>query len=131
MRLSRWSAAALVLAASASFAQPPAAPPPPRIVPAAPPPAAVPPAPAAAPRNPGQPVLDDNFFGFLSGMDAKEAWRRYELTLVPGKPDDKWYYYLLVKPRFASDKAEFNEARLVLRQDSLLPAQISLVPPNG
>jgi TIGR03009 family protein len=85
-------------------------------------------------RAPGQPAVDDNFMGLLSGMSMQEAQRRYELKLIP-KPEDNWYQYLLVKPRLPADKAEFTEARLVLfrpdRPNALLPAQIEFVQPNG
>lgn len=81
-------------------------------------------------RAPGQPAVDDNFLGLLFGMSAQEAQRRYQLELVP-KPNDKWYYYLRVKPRLAADKAEFTEARLVLFQQTMLPRQIEFEQPNG
>jgi TIGR03009 family protein len=80
------------------------------------------------PRAPGQPALDDNFLGLLSGMDAREAKRRYDLQLVK---KDQWYYYLVVKPRLPADKAEFTEARLVLLAQTMLPREISFIPPNG
>jgi TIGR03009 family protein len=81
-------------------------------------------------RAPGQPAIDDNFLGLLFGMSAVEAQRRYELRLVP-KPGDVWWYYISVKPRLASDRAEFAEARLVLSQSTLLPRQIEFVDPAG
>ncbi len=78
----------------------------------------------------GQPVIDDNFLGLLFGMSAQQALRRYELQLVP-KPEDKNYYYIIVTPRLAADKAEFIKARLVLWQNSFLPRQIEFVESNG
>jgi TIGR03009 family protein len=82
-------------------------------------------------RAPGQPPVDDNFLGFLFGMEAREAKRRYDLRLVDPKVPDPHYYYLLVRPRFPADQAEFTEARVVLFQKTLLPAQMIFVPTNG
>lgn len=79
-------------------------------------------------KAPGQPAMDDNFLGLLFGMSAQEAQRRYELKLAG---TDKYYYYILVKPRMAADKAEFIEAQLVLWQASFLPRQITFVEPTG
>ena len=87
------------------------------------------------PRAPGQPAMDNSFLSFLSGMDASEAKRRYELKLVDN-PADKWWHYLSVKPRLAADQAEFQEARVVLHSQAqpafaLLPKQMTLIQPNG
>jgi TIGR03009 family protein len=79
---------------------------------------------------PGQPAFDDNFMSLLFGMTAQQAQQRYELRLVP-KPEDKWYYYMTIKPRMAADKREFSEARLVLWQQTMLPRQIEFVGPQG
>jgi TIGR03009 family protein len=81
-------------------------------------------------RAPGQAAIDDNFMGLLFGMSAQEAQRRYELRLVP-KPGDNWWYYIYVKPRTPTDRAEFSEARLVLSQQTFLPRQIEFVDPAG
>jgi TIGR03009 family protein len=79
-------------------------------------------------RGPGQGPVEDNFLSFLFGMEAREAKRRYELTL---EKTDKWYYYLLVKPRFAPDRADFTVARLALWVNTLLPREMVFVTPNG
>src|SRR5262249_13955570 len=70
--------------------------------------------------EPGQ-VADDSFLGFLFGMKANEAKRRYALTLVK---EDTWYVYVDIVPRSAADKAEFARARLVLNKDNFLPRQL-------
>lgn len=74
-------------------------------------------------------ISDDNFLSFLFGMKAVEAKNRYNLTYVP--PNDKWYYYLEVTPRSASDKADFTKARLVLTASTYLPRQLWFEQPNG
>jgi TIGR03009 family protein len=79
---------------------------------------------------PGQ-VAEDNFLSFLFGMKASEAKRRYQLTWMPAPPNDKWYYYLDVRPREASDKADFTRARLVLTATTFLPRQLWFEEPNG
>jgi TIGR03009 family protein len=74
-------------------------------------------------------ISDDNFLTFLFGMKAVEAKQRYELTLTP--PSDKYYHYLQIHPKMAQDKADFTMARLVLRRDNYLPAQVWFHQPNG
>ena len=77
--------------------------------------------------RPGQ-VADDNFLSFLFGMKAEEAKRRYQLTLAK---EDKWYVYVDVAPRSASDKVDFARARLVLNKDTYLPRQLWFEHANG
>jgi TIGR03009 family protein len=80
--------------------------------------------------KPGQ-VADDNFLSFLFGMRADEAKRRYELKLVKGPPDDQWYYYIEILPRFPNDKADFSKARLVLMANTFLPRELWFEEANG
>jgi hypothetical protein len=61
-------------------------------------------------------------------MKAVEAKARYDLTLVK---EDNWYYYIKVLPRFPQDKADFQEARLVLNKSSYLPRDLWFKQPNG
>src|SRR5579863_3564732 len=75
-------------------------------------------------------VSDDNFLSFLFGMKAVEAKQRYELA-IPASPADQYYYYLQIRPKLAQDKADFSVARLVLRRDNFLPAQVWFLQPNG
>jgi TIGR03009 family protein len=82
------------------------------------------------PPKPGQ-VADDNFLSFLFGMRAVEAKRRYDLKLVKGPPDDQWYYYVEILPRFPADQADFAKARLVLNAQSFLPRELWFQQPNG
>jgi TIGR03009 family protein len=70
--------------------------------------------------KPGQ-VADDSFLGFLFGMKADEAKRRYSLNLAK---EDKWYVYVDIIPRSAADKADFARARLVLNKGTFLPRQL-------
>jgi hypothetical protein len=77
--------------------------------------------------KPGQ-VADDNFMGFLFGMKAEEAKRRYVLKL---HKEDKYYIYLDITPRFAVDKADFQRARLVLDNKTFLPRQLWFEHANG
>jgi TIGR03009 family protein len=73
-------------------------------------------------------VGDDNFLSFLFGMKAEEAKRRYDLRL---DREDQYYIYVKVFPRFPADKADFQEARLVLNKDSYMPRQLWFVHANG
>lgn len=79
------------------------------------------------PAKPGQ-VADDNLMTFLFGMKAEEAKRRYELKLVK---EDQHYVYVEVAPRFPADKADFQQARLVLNRQTYLPRQLWFQQPNG
>lgn len=79
-------------------------------------------------RAPGQPIVDNSFVGFLAGMSAVEARKRFDLTLMK---EDQWYAYIYVKPKLPEDKVEFSEARLALRLDTMMPAQMKFIPPNN
>jgi TIGR03009 family protein len=80
------------------------------------------------PPKPGQ-VADDNFLSFLFGMKAEEARRRFEMTLQ--NPNDQFYYYISIKPRFPEDRDDFQQARLVLLKETFLPRQLWFEEPNG
>jgi TIGR03009 family protein len=80
--------------------------------------------------KPGQ-IADDNIIAFLFGMKAAEAKNRYQINYVAPPPNDKWYYYLKIQPRFPADKADFSEARLVLFNNTFLPRQFWYMQPNG
>jgi TIGR03009 family protein len=77
--------------------------------------------------KPGQ-VADDNFLSFLFGMKAEEAKRRYVLKLAK---EDKYYIYVDIIPRFATDRADFQRARLVLNKSNFLPRQLWFEHANG
>jgi TIGR03009 family protein len=79
---------------------------------------------------PGQ-VADDNFISFLFGMKASEAKRRYQLSWVPPPANDRWYYYIDIRPREDADKADFTRARLVLVASTFMPRQLWFQEPNG
>lgn len=74
-------------------------------------------------------VADDSLLTFLFGMKAAQAKQRYDLVYVPAS--DKWYHYIKVLPKQASDKADFQEARLALLQTNSLPAQVWFLHANG
>ena len=77
-------------------------------------------------------VSDENFLRFLFGMKAVDAKQRYKMTWVPDKEDNnKYYHYLKVVPRDPRDKQDFNEARLVLWSNTMLPRQLWYLQPNG
>jgi TIGR03009 family protein len=76
--------------------------------------------------KPGQ-VSEDNFLGFLFGMRAEEAKRRYVLNMTR---EDKYYIYVDITPRFAADRAEFQRAQLVLNKDNFLPRRLWFEHPN-
>jgi TIGR03009 family protein len=73
-------------------------------------------------------VGDDNFLSFLFGMKSEEAKKRYELKVMK---EDQYYYYVQVFPRMASDKADFQEARLALNKSTFLPREVRFTQPNG
>jgi TIGR03009 family protein len=77
--------------------------------------------------KPGQ-VADDNFLSFLFGMKAEEAKRRYDLALIK---EDKWWIYVKILPRSPIDKADFQEARLVLSNQTFLPRELRFKDVNG
>lgn len=80
------------------------------------------------PQTKGGQVADDNFLAFLFGMKASEFKQRYQLSQTPS---DQYYHYILVQPKLPPDKADFSGARLVLRRDNFLPAQVWFHQPNG
>lgn len=79
-------------------------------------------------QQPGQ-VADDNFLPFIFGMKAATAQQRYEMTL--SSPEDQNYYYLMIRPRNPRDRADFTIARLALRKDNFMPAQLWFKEPNS
>jgi TIGR03009 family protein len=79
------------------------------------------------PRKPGD-ATDDNLLGFLFGMTAKQATERYKLKLVK---EDKDYVYVEVLPVRATDKVDFEMARICLDRDTFLPRQLWFRQANG
>ena len=79
------------------------------------------------PKNGGA-ISDDNFLSFLFGMKAEEAKRRYDLRL---EREDQYYFYVMIFPRLPQDRADFQQARLVLVKQSFLPRELWFVSPNG
>lgn len=79
----------------------------------------------------GQQVSDENFLGFMFGMKAEDAKKRYGLQVEPGKEKDPYYVYIAIQPREDRDKADFEVAQLVLHKDSYLPRRLWFRHPNG
>jgi TIGR03009 family protein len=83
----------------------------------------------------GQQVSDDSFLSFMFGMKADDAKKRYGLQISKGKENDPYYVYIDIQPRDQRDKADFQEARLVLNKDTYkdtyLPRQLWFRHPNG
>jgi TIGR03009 family protein len=75
-------------------------------------------------------MADDNLLSFLFGMKAADAKARYELTLLQPPPNDKWYYYILIKPKTKADQKDFSRARLVLNKTTFLPRQLWFEEPK-
>jgi TIGR03009 family protein len=74
---------------------------------------------------------DNNFLSFLFGMKADDAKKRYSLSLAK---EDKYYIYVDILPRNASDRADFKRARLVLNKEgatAFLPRQLWFEHANG
>ena len=76
-------------------------------------------------------LSDENFLGFMFGMKAEDAKKRYGLQVTAGKEKDPYYVYIDIQPREDRDKADFEVARLVLHKDSYLPRQLWFRHPNG
>ena len=66
-------------------------------------------------------VAQDNVMGFMFGMRAVDAQRRYEMKLAK---EDQYYIYIDIQPRLPADKADFLFARIVLNKDTFLPRQL-------
>lgn len=79
---------------------------------------------------PGQ-VADQNFLSFLFGMKAVQAKQRYQLRYIPPPKNDKWYYYVEIRPKNRQDRADFTRARLVLLRSNFMPRQLWFEQPNG
>jgi TIGR03009 family protein len=77
-------------------------------------------------------ATDNLMLDFLSGMKAKDAKARFDLSLFK---EDANYVYLDVKPILGKDKEEFQQLRMALygpnTKFAYLPAQVYLVRPNG
>jgi TIGR03009 family protein len=82
------------------------------------------------PQNKKDGMQQESFLSFLFGMGAEQAKARYHMTHVVPKPPDKYYHYILVKPKLEQDKSDFIEARLSLFRSNNLPAQIWYLQPN-
>jgi TIGR03009 family protein len=87
------------------------------------------------PRAAGQAIADNTFIGFLAGMSAAEAKRRFALTPMVSKEnptgEDKFYAYIIVEPRFPEDKAEFSIARLAILKTNMMPAEMRFITPTN
>jgi TIGR03009 family protein len=57
-------------------------------------------------------LTDDTLLGFLFGMEAQAAKKRYGLKLA--KEDDGWWVYVDVIPKEPRDKQEFSRAQMIL-----------------
>ena len=82
------------------------------------------------PKNGKDGMNKDSFLSFLFGMGAQQAKVRYEMLHVVPNPPDKFYHYILIRPRTVQDKHDFVEARLSLFRSNHLPAQIWYLQPN-
>jgi TIGR03009 family protein len=69
---------------------------------------------------------------FLTGLKAREAKARFDMTLVK---EDDYYIYLDIKPLLGRDKEDFLQLRLALfgpkTKFAYLPAQVYKSNPNG
>jgi len=79
------------------------------------------------PRIVGAPLAKELIFTGRR-MKAEEAKRRYDMSLVK---QDPFYFYIEIGARFPADKADFQQARLVLWRKSFLPRQLWFEQPNG
>jgi TIGR03009 family protein len=82
------------------------------------------------PQNKKDGMQQESFLSFLFGMGSEQAKARYHMTHVVPNPPDKFYQYILIKPKLEQDKSDFIEARLSLFRSNNLPAQIWYLQPN-
>jgi TIGR03009 family protein len=82
------------------------------------------------PSNKKDGVKQESFLSFLFGMGSEQAKARYQMVHVTPNPPDKYYHYILIKPKTDQDKSDFVEARLSLYRSNNLPAQIWYLQPN-
>jgi TIGR03009 family protein len=83
-----------------------------------------------------QRLLTDNpTLDFLTGMKAKDAKERFDITLFK---TDEHYIYFDIKPRLSKDRQEFERLRVALygpdtatAKFAYLPAQLYVLKPNG
>jgi TIGR03009 family protein len=77
-------------------------------------------------------LTDNPVLAIISGVYAKDLRGRFELKLFK---EDQFYIYLDIKPKFDSDKQDFQRFRAALygpKTDfAYLPAQVYMVKPNG
>lgn len=73
-------------------------------------------------------VAEDSLLSLLFGMKADEAKKRYSLKLAK---EDQYYIYVDIAPRSATDKSDFQRARLVLNKTNYLPRQLWFEHANG
>jgi TIGR03009 family protein len=71
--------------------------------------------------KPGQAAEENNLLSLLFGMKAEDAKRRYELKLAK---EDTYYIYVDIVPRSATDKSDFQLARLILNKSNYLPRRL-------
>jgi TIGR03009 family protein len=83
------------------------------------------------PKDKNGQVSSDHFLAMVFNTRAADVKRRYDLTLLPAPPNDKWYSYVLIKPKTAEDRHEFAKARVVLSNTTYLPRQLWFEQPNG
>ncbi len=76
-------------------------------------------------------AFDNNLLSFLFGMSAMDAKRRYELSLTRDLgPDNPYYIYIGIKPRYVEDRKEFVDAQMVLYSSTMLPRRLWFRQPN-
>jgi TIGR03009 family protein len=77
-------------------------------------------------------IADDNFLSFVFGMKAADARNRFNLSWIADpQHNNKYYYYFMIEPKTAADKADFTKARLTLTVDKMMPRQLWFHKPNG
>jgi TIGR03009 family protein len=74
------------------------------------------------------PFFDDQ--GALLGLGGEDLSKRCQLTLLRPDPPDRFYHYILVRPKNGQQVGEFTEARISLLRSNHMPAQVWLVQPN-
>jgi TIGR03009 family protein len=83
------------------------------------------------PQGKGGQISPDHFLAIVFNTKAADVKGRYDLSLLPPPPNDKWYDYVLIKPKTADDRKDFARARVVLNKTTHLPRQLWFEQPNG
>jgi TIGR03009 family protein len=76
-------------------------------------------------------ALEEGPLPFLFNFREVEARERYMMSLVSQPEEDKFHYWIGIKPRLVMDQDAFSVAFVKLDKKLLLPDRIFLIAPDG